>query len=674
MTTDNKFKLQPINFKLSKKDRAKILIAQSTWNEDQLMRDSLLLYRLGFNSDNEQFLRAILAKAKEKDVDLIVFPEFSIPRKYHEEIRQWSEEEKNIIIVAGSDYLEHEKKYYNTASIFFQGQHYTTQKLKLSPHEDTIFDGYGPSEGYVNNYFENTPIGNLAVMICMDAFHENIRHELIKLSLDILCIISVQSPAKEHHQVIDRLVKDKKEGCYIVYCNAFCANADGRSAFFGHNYKNNFDEVKESDDGIDKRAFEMPKTSGCFIVDCNLKEKIPYAGNKDYYRSLIKVVPPFIFQNGQLEQMMPGDFIKKSPPSSIIYSQPVNILKYHQNEGFNKILRKVLKNESIRNFRSFDIRKLEQVEKAIEWFEKEPTISKFSCNKSIKIEKHLSLIKKAPYYPSAESEKNFIEKRIISVALSPTLIGASTLIFFLKKESYKIKVEYELHGADIIKKTEYFGMQPDVIIGAEGMVVEFFKSNLGKNYELFMILHYFDTKIVAPISRDDLTCEDDLKGNLFIPNNKDSYNGLFVTKERIQNRISLLDNMNCEDQQPHMALAKLLAPTINDIHLLYSLHAEFAKELGLGRTIELNNNNELIKIPVIIVAKKEFSESDEGINFFSALIRGWKKLQYDENEINTTIQFMLSDNEYTEKMFTLSGYEDYIIELRHSIPESRVKS
>ena len=35
---------------------------------------------------------------------------------------------------------------------------------------------------------------------------------------------------------------------------------------------------------------------------------------------------------------------------------------------------------------------------------------------------------------------------------------------------------------------------------------------------------------------------------------------------------------------------------------------------------------------------------------------------------------MLSDNEYTEKMFTLSGYEDYIIELRHSIPESRVKS
>ena len=58
-------------------------------------------------------------------------------------------------------YLEREGKFYNTASIFFQGQHHKTEKHKLSPHEASGLIGHGPSDGTEHYFFQNTPVGNL---------------------------------------------------------------------------------------------------------------------------------------------------------------------------------------------------------------------------------------------------------------------------------------------------------------------------------------------------------------------------------------------------------------------------------------------------------------------------------------------------------------------------------
>lgn len=144
-------------------------------------------------------------------------------------------------------------------------------------------------------------------MVCVDAFHENIRHEFSNENWDIFCVIAVQSDAKQHHQVIDRTVKDNQEGIFVVYCNALCPDADGRSAIFGHNYKNNFAEFKKlgltPDDGIDNRAIEMPAVQGCLFVECNLQNKTPSYANIDSNRSLINVWLPFVYQNGALEEL-----------------------------------------------------------------------------------------------------------------------------------------------------------------------------------------------------------------------------------------------------------------------------------------------------------------------------------------------------------------------------------
>lgn len=100
------------------KDKAKILIAQSSWEKTQLARDENQCYKLSLTEENEKFIDSILELGNGKEVDLIVFPEFSIPEKYLEKIREWTFHNQ-IIVIAGSANLQREEKYYNTSSIFF---------------------------------------------------------------------------------------------------------------------------------------------------------------------------------------------------------------------------------------------------------------------------------------------------------------------------------------------------------------------------------------------------------------------------------------------------------------------------------------------------------------------------------------------------------------------------
>lgn len=162
--------LKPGNFNKSRKDKAKILIAQPSWVKTQLARDENRCYKLTLTEENEKFIDSILELGNEKAVDLIVFPEFSIPENNHEKIREWSSHNQ-IIVVAGSANLERDGKFYNTSTIFFEGNPYTTEKHKLSPLETSnLLGDFGPSSGTKQFYFENTPVGKLSVMICADEF------------------------------------------------------------------------------------------------------------------------------------------------------------------------------------------------------------------------------------------------------------------------------------------------------------------------------------------------------------------------------------------------------------------------------------------------------------------------------------------------------------------------
>ena len=301
--------LKPESFGAVPKDKAKILIAQPVWNKAQLNRDDEnRCYKLSLTSDNEKFIDSILDLGLKREIDLIVFPEFSIPQNYHDKVRDWSTGNQ-IIVVAGSANLHREGKYYNTASVFFGGKQYRTEKHNLSPLEVSgLLGEYGPSSGTDHLYFLDTPVGKLAVMICADEFDRKTRAEFQELNFDILCVIAFQSKAIEHHQSINEIVKESNEGVYVAYSNALCqSSSDGRSAFFGAEYKDRRQDFISTglniDDGLEMKLVEMPSIAGCFIVECNLKVKKPTVQNRNSDRALVNAAPPFIFEKGCLRQL-----------------------------------------------------------------------------------------------------------------------------------------------------------------------------------------------------------------------------------------------------------------------------------------------------------------------------------------------------------------------------------
>jgi predicted amidohydrolase len=309
--------IKPISLDSTKKDRARILLAQPKWKSSQLKRDAKQIYQLTLESEDIHFIDLILQTGTDRNLDLIVFPEFSIPESLHSKIQEWTSK-NNIIVVAGSTYLERNGKYYNTASLFYHGKKYLTEKIKLSPHEVSKIIGLGPTTGEMQYYFTNTPVGNLAIMICADEFESNVRDSFLKEEIDILCVIAVQSKSKEHYQSIDRIVKEYDKGIYVAYCNTLCDGfANGGTAFFGNDYPDTFTDSKSAglttNDGIDKKIIELQSIPGCLIVECDLGQKVVTYPNSDSWRSLMKMELPFKFENNELIQFFPTETSEKQP-------------------------------------------------------------------------------------------------------------------------------------------------------------------------------------------------------------------------------------------------------------------------------------------------------------------------------------------------------------------------
>lgn len=295
------------DIKASRRKKAKILIAQFSWKLEQMSRDSNQVWRLELTEEDKKFIDTILNKAMESKVDLVVFPEFSIPEKLHTKISEWTKQ-NDCIVVAGSTNLERDKKFYNTSTIFHNGDPYRTEKAKLSPYEVSNIEGLGPSESENQLYLQNTLIGNLGVMICADVFYHETRAEFLNLDLDILCVIAFQNKATEHHQSINEIVKEAKQGIYVVYCNALCESySDGSSAFFGNVYrevpKEFIDAGFTQNDGIVNRIIEIPAIPGCIIVECDLDNKLVTLPNRDGRRSNVTVERPFVFKDDSLRQL-----------------------------------------------------------------------------------------------------------------------------------------------------------------------------------------------------------------------------------------------------------------------------------------------------------------------------------------------------------------------------------
>jgi len=276
--------IEIIDFKQNKKDKIKVLVSQMIWD----ISDWSLNTKPYFITNKEKiknYIINIFKNALESECNLIIFPELSIIKEYHNLIQEWSTKH-NIIVVAGSYYKNKDDAILNVAPIFIDNKIYESEKLNPSPHEISIMNGKDISNGKNQYVFKNTNCGTIGVLICADYLRNDIKNSMLNHDIDILVVIAFHTPSNTYHALMNQDIPDSNDGIYIIYSNNYLDNnGDGKSSIFamvdnvfkkGHkfNYPNQIYEIT---------------TEKFFIAELDLTQKKPPLAKNVTSRPNVKI-------------------------------------------------------------------------------------------------------------------------------------------------------------------------------------------------------------------------------------------------------------------------------------------------------------------------------------------------------------------------------------------------
>lgn len=289
--SQQKLHISKIPFGQKKLTKAKVMVYQlhstflkteKDWSDWQ--EKAGLFYPKNISKFREKIFEA-LEKAEENEVNLIVFPELSVPEQLVEEITEWSAG-KNLIVVAGSHYkpVEEGKKPIAKSPVIFNGvvKGYS-QKVQASFPEKSAVPHSGLQSGSQVNIYTQTPIGDFAILICSENLdeHDKVKLELKRHKLDFWIVPAFQTKSKEH---FDRLTVDVRGGNsrYIIYCNNKNQEADGKSSFFGQTDKKFLSEFVSNDFTDNKpewKLISLNDVTDFFILNVDIDNKRPHYGH-----------------------------------------------------------------------------------------------------------------------------------------------------------------------------------------------------------------------------------------------------------------------------------------------------------------------------------------------------------------------------------------------------------
>ena len=224
-------------------------------------------------------IKEFLKIAKLNSVDLIVFPELSIPEKLIEKIQEWSKEQEAIVI-CGSHYSQNSEGIISRCPIIIKGNVFFTEKIFPSPIEKSPIAGQGIISGTKVLKFVNSFIGNFAILICSDYLEDNLKKDLDLQSLDILCVPAFQRNSKLYHDRMNIDCENSESGLYILYSNFKDVKyGDGKSSLFGimdNLFSEKLREANYTDLNPSKKLFQFNTESEFLIGDLNIVNKRPY--------------------------------------------------------------------------------------------------------------------------------------------------------------------------------------------------------------------------------------------------------------------------------------------------------------------------------------------------------------------------------------------------------------
>lgn len=307
MTNSNNeatYSIEVVNYADATQEKARVMICQLDFDQMCYEKESCL-YVVSDNAKNRAYLRQFLAIAQSQKVDLLVFPELTIPSGFIEELRETSSQ-FDMYIIGGTHYKKTEKGYLSLCPIVTpQGRILYTEKLFPAPSESSCFNGGadGAITGESIKVVHGSKIGDFAVTICLDYTRDDLRVALGKDSLDFLIVTAFNSKSDEFFYTMHSDVQRSADGLFVVYCNAFSQSlkGEGRSALFAvmdDCYKKEFFDKGCTDFVPKNKIYEFSKGKSYCVFEVDLQHKKPYLGKNSFSRSNVLVIEE---DNGRME-------------------------------------------------------------------------------------------------------------------------------------------------------------------------------------------------------------------------------------------------------------------------------------------------------------------------------------------------------------------------------------
>jgi HAD superfamily phosphoserine phosphatase-like hydrolase len=213
-----------------------------------------------------------------KIIDVVVFPELSVPRGAVDELTKWSAENR-IIVIAGTHYEKFGDQWRSVCPVIIDGIVFETYKIVPSPFENPGISDEGLHPGPFIRKFRNSRIGNFCVLICSDYLDDRVRHEIIDSEVDIIFVIACQKDVQKHYALASIDVQHSLRGLYVCYSNlTFPQFGSGKSAVFGlvhRDFEGHFKRLGYTDLDPREKLWQSNSRYPSAIASLDLQEKKP---------------------------------------------------------------------------------------------------------------------------------------------------------------------------------------------------------------------------------------------------------------------------------------------------------------------------------------------------------------------------------------------------------------
>ncbi|WP_295912556.1 PUA domain-containing protein [uncultured Alistipes sp.] len=282
-----------------KQENCRVMICQLCSEEYNWQDRSGLLF-LQNNARITDKISELLRIAKHHSVDLVIFPELSIPEALIGKIQEWSRNQGTLVVGGSHYYTDNNNHYIQRCPIIIKGDVFFINKLTPSPYEISPIQGEGLTPGKEIIKFTNTFIGNFAVLICADYLNDQIKTQLNLNELDILCVPAYQNKSNIYYNRMQSECETSLQGIYILYSNFLGKKSDGSSAVFGVMDKIFTEKLKAShlsDLQPSNKTLQFSTETEYIISELDLHTKRPFRNRNIGTKPNIK----FISSNNQIK-------------------------------------------------------------------------------------------------------------------------------------------------------------------------------------------------------------------------------------------------------------------------------------------------------------------------------------------------------------------------------------